>query len=149
MKIDKVEIALLQYLFDDGWALKLEEDIAEDFRCFCAFKKDGPLNGFTRVDVILFTLDNNPDDVAVRFLFQADPEREDLTAWSYGKKAQENTCEALRRTCESLLNKSGMNTEKRLVTIGTKSSENIGVENATPLRINSAHHVELVYWQQQ
>jgi hypothetical protein len=143
MKIDEVEISLLQHLFHDGWALKLDDDIADDFKSFCAFKKDGPLNAFTRLDVILFSLDNNPEDVAIRFLFQADPDK-----WSIGKQVQANNYETLRLTCEYLLNKSGMNAEERHVNIGGKSTDNRGFDNGRPYHINPAYNVELVYWNQ-
>ena len=148
MKIDEVEISLLQHLFHDGWALKLDDDIAHDFKSFCAFKKDGPLNAFTKLDVVLFTLDNNPENVAIRFLFQADPGHSDSGTWSPGNKAGENTHKSLRRTCEYLLNKSGMNAEERHVTIGEKSTGNRGFDNGRPYHINPAYNVELVYWNQ-
>jgi hypothetical protein len=143
MKIDEVEINLLQLLFHDGWALKLEDDISEDFKCFCAFKKEGPMDAFTRLDVTLFTLDNNPEDVAIRFLFQTDQDK-----WSLGKKVQENNCEALRLTCEYLLNKSGMDAEERQFNIGARSGDSRGFDNGIPGHINSAYKVELVYGKQ-
>lgn len=143
MIIDEVEISLLQLLFHDGWALKLEDDISEDFKCFCAFKKEDPMNAFTRLDVILFTLDNNPEDVAIRFLFKADPDN-----WSIRKKVHEINCEALRMTCEYLLNKSGMVAEERQFNISARSSDSHWGDNGMPGHIDSACNVELVYGRQ-
>jgi len=141
MTIDEVGENMVKYLFHDGWAVKFDDVKHGDFRHFCAIKKDGPHNAFTGLDMLLFTIDDNPSDIVIRFLFSADPELISHDKSSIDNKVRVNNFEILRTTCLNILNRSGMIISDQKTEIRIKSQIPPDVDQKLPDVIATAYMV--------
>lgn len=137
----------MEHLANTGWKVEIEDDY-RDFKHFCAFNRKGPLEAFTRLDLLLFALGNDPANVEIRFLFLADPEIVGPNKRPFGKKVRENNFEALRNVCVGLMKNSGIETREEEVEIRPKSLYNYRVDFGRDEITNPAYEVELVYWRQ-
>ncbi len=144
--IDDIGKVLLEQLSDAGWKVEIEDD-SQKFKHFCAFNKNAPLGAFTRLDILLFILNNDPTNMEIRFLFLADPQIVGPNKRPFGKKVRESNFKVLRDVCVVLM-KGGIEAREEETEIRTKSLYNYRDNFGKDEFINPAYEVEMVYWKQ-
>lgn len=145
LTIDELAEALQVALTNSGWKTFVEDD-DPDFKHYPATTEDGPLEAFTRLDLILMTLDNNPSNVEIRFHFYADPQVVGPNKRPFGKRVRENNFRILRSVCDDLLNKAGIKAKQEEIEISTKAR--FKMKFGRDEYVDPSYTVELVYWKQ-
>ncbi|HPB39180.1 MAG TPA: hypothetical protein PK125_13605 [Syntrophorhabdus sp.] len=143
--IDAMGEALLEQLTNQGWDVRIEDDWAGDFKDYWCTSPRGPMGAFTFLDLLLFTLDNDPENVEIRFMFYADPGIVGPNKRPFGKKVRENNFRVLRDFCVSLLNGAniGSNEQETLITPSSRRKVKFGDAYVAP-----SYEVQLVYWRE-
>lgn len=144
LTIDDIGKRLITQLNNSGWKVEIDTDYQADFKHFRAYNKNGPLKVFTRLDIVLFTLDNSPNNIEIRFIFLADPRLIDSNKRAFGKIVRKNNYEVLRNVCNYLLKGSEIEAkeEETLISPKSRNKDTFGEDKFfTP-----AYKVELVYW---
>lgn len=140
--IKEIGKALLEQLEEAGWEAGIEDDYSNFKEYYCK-NDNGPLKAFTRLELILLALNDDPANVEIRFIFFADPRIVDPNKRPFGKLMREGNFRALRDVCEEFLKKAGVVAKEEETYITPKANRNIGFgENRLP----AAYEVQLVYW---
>lgn len=140
--IKEIGKALLEQLKKAGWEAGIEDDYSNFKEYYC--KNDsGPLKAFTRLDLILMTLNNDLSNVEMRFIFFADPRIVGPNKRPFGKLVREGNFKTLRDVCEELLKKAGIEANEEETYITPKANRNLGFGKD---RLPAAYEVQMVYW---
>ncbi len=105
LSIDEIGDRVTRALEQMGWRVWMETDSPRDFKHIIASNEKGLLEAFTRMEVILMALGEDPNDVDLIFYFYADPSitGKGTKKRAFGKKARENDADVFRKFCDSLL----------------------------------------------
>ena len=104
LAIDEIGDRILNALKQLGWDVWVETDYPRQFKEYQAYKRPGILDAFVIINVVLMTLDDDPNNVDIVFFFYADP---NITGRGrkkipFGKKARANDAEVFRRFCDEV-----------------------------------------------
>jgi nucleoside-diphosphate-sugar epimerase len=110
--IDEIAEALIKALKEIGWDVHIETQYPGDHWELNAYKPEGLLKAFTRLDVNLFSLGFDPKKVEIRFHFYADPRLIGPNKRAFGKKIRENNFELIKNVINFLFRKSGIKPTK-------------------------------------
>ena len=104
LSIDEIGERVKKAMEQMGWNVWIETYHPRDFIHIFASSEKGLLEAFTRMDVILMALGEDPNDVDLIFYFYADPSitGKGTKKRAFGKKARENDAEVFRKFCDSL-----------------------------------------------
>lgn len=139
--IEEIGKALLRQLEEAGWEAEIEDDYS-DFKEYYCKNGSGPLKAFTRLDLILLALNDDPANVEMRFIFFADPRIVGPNKRPFGKLVREGNFKALRDVCEELLKKAGVVAKEEETYITPKANRNLGFGKD---RLPAAYEVQMVY----
>lgn len=140
--IEGIGKALLKQLEEAGWEVGIEDDYS-DFKEYYCKSDSGPLKAFTRLNLLLMTLNDDPASVEMRFIFFANPQIVGPNKRPFGKLVRESNFKALRDVCEELLKKAGIEAKEEETYITPKANRNLGFGED---RLPAAYEVQLVYW---
>jgi hypothetical protein len=129
LTIDGIGEVFVKQLTQRGWDVRIEDDWVGAFKDYCCSSKGRPLGAFTFLDLLLFTLDNDPANIEIRFMFYADP--------------SENNFGILRNFCDSLLNGANIESNEQETLITPSSRRKVKFVNAF---VTPSYEVQLVYW---
>lgn len=141
--IEEIGKALLEQLEEAGWEVGIEDDYSNFKEYYCK-NDNGPLKAFTRLDLILLALNDDPANVEMRFIFFADPRLVGPNKRPFGKLVREGNFKALRDACEELLKKAGIEPKEEETYITPKANRNLGFGKD---RLPAAYEVQMVYWE--
>ena len=143
LTIDGIGEVFVEQLTQRGWDVRIEDDWVGAFKDYWCSSKGRPLGAFTFLDLLLFTLDNDPANVEIRFMFYADPSIVGPNKRPFGRKVRENNFGVLRNFCDSLLNSANIesNEQETLITPSSRRKVKFGNAFVTP-----SYEVQLVYW---
>ena len=141
--INEVGWLLSEQLIMVGWGIVVETDYEDDLKEYYCSSKDGRLGEFSYLELILFTLDNDPANVEIRFMFYADPSIVGPNKRPFGRKVRENNFGVLRNFCDSLLNSANIESNKQetLITPSSRRKVKFGDAYVAP-----SYEVQQVYW---
>ncbi len=144
-KIDKLAEALSYELNNTGWKTVVEDDESY-FKQFFVSNEDGPLKAFTKLDLILMALDNDPSNVEIRFHFFADPRAVGRNKRPFGKRIRQNIFQILLSVCDDLLKRARIKAKQEEIEISPKAR--FKVKFGSNEYLDPSYVMELVYWKQ-
>jgi len=143
--IDSLAEALSCELNNTGWKTVVEDD-EPYLKQFFVLNEDGPLKAFTKLDLILMALDNDPSNVEIGFHFFADPRAVDPNKRPFGKRVRQNNFQILRSVCDDLLKRARIKAKQEEIEISPKAR--FKVKFGSNEYLDPSYVVELVYWKQ-
>lgn len=150
--MEEVGEAASDGLIKSGWKIKEigfedKDDYYFDCLYYEAFTKDGILDAFNRLDLILRPLNKEQTSVEITFKFFADPRVVLRVVGTdkrvFGKRVREDKLKSFRAFCMGLLNKAGVDAKEEECEIRSKGSYKDFGDNEYFV---AAYEVEVVYW---
>jgi len=144
--IDDIASMLIDKFSEAGWEVAIEDNYVGDFKHIQCACKLGPLEAFTRFDLILMTLNGDPQNVEIRFHFFADPRILGPNKRPFGKKVKVDNFEVLRSVCTTFLQTAGVRAREEETEIAPRSRYKIDFGDGQFM--TAAYEVEMVYWKE-
>ncbi len=141
--IDGIGEVFVEQLTQRGWDVRIEDDWVGAFKDYWCSSKGRPLGAFTFLDLLLLTLDNDPANIEIRFMFYADPSIVSPNKRPFGRKVRENNFEVLRNFCVSLLNSANIESKEQETLITPSSRRKVKFD---AVYVVPSYEVQLVYW---
>lgn len=141
--IDGIGEVFVEQLTQRGWDVRIEDDWVGAFKDYWCSSKGRPLGAFTFLDLLLFTLDNDPANIEIRFMFYADPSIVGPSKRPFGRKVRENNFGVLRNFCVSLLNSANIESKEQETLITPSSRRKVKFD---AVYVVPSYEVQLVYW---
>ncbi|MFH1729801.1 MAG: hypothetical protein ABIA04_15420 [Pseudomonadota bacterium] len=102
LDITSVSKSIYAQISKTDWKIEIEDDYA-DFKNFAVTIKNPPHKAFNKLELLIMTLGNDPNNVEIRFIFYADPAKIGDNKRKFGKLFRENNYAVLRNLCENIL----------------------------------------------
>ncbi|MCX5814430.1 MAG: hypothetical protein NT178_18095 [Proteobacteria bacterium] len=136
---------LLQTLKSDKWDTDIYDEDCSAHEEIYAYKVNGPLGVFNHIEIFLCELDNNSNNVEIRFMFFADPRLAGQKKRILGKKVKENDFFTFKDFCMQLFACAGIKALQQEIESSPRYRRSVrfGDEDLIP-----AYFVEVVFWKE-
>ena len=133
--IDEVGHRLVEALEKLKWKVKIETDIPREFKHYFASKRPGILEAFVFIEILLGTIEGDPNYVDVIFIFYADPNitGKGRNKISFGKKARANDAKIFKNFCQEVFESAGAVVKRIVSGILNETFVSIHKNNVLPL----------------
>lgn len=101
MNIEHLLVTLQNRLGECGWSTEVEDAYPEFAHLVCE-SGNGPLNVFTRLELVLLLLAESAEDFDLVCIFCADPTRIGTTRQAFGRLLRRDDYAIFRTVCDSL-----------------------------------------------
>lgn len=148
LSIDEVGKRLIKALNKLGWKVEVETDSSREFKHYFAFKRPGILEAFVFMEVLLGTIDADPNYVDVIFIFYADPNitGKGRTKIPFRKKASANDAEVFRKFSQEVFRLAGVEMEFDGWEIENSSREKFNFKGTEPPEYQKAAYTLRLYY---
>lgn len=145
LNIDDLGAVMLEQLKADGWSIDIETDYPCDLKEYYASSADSNAI-FPRLTVLLLTLDNNPENYDIRFIFYANPAQIKTSKRVFGRILRKKHIAALQEAAETLLHNSKVSVKREEMTVDAKPKYKLKFDCAPA--ISPAYAVQFHYCKQ-